>query len=65
MSHRAISMVGRALASSQLEMDATDLPECLHRPGPDSALRSARSGRKLSLSGRSNMPGFQNDLPPL
>ena len=23
-------MAGRALASSQLEVDATDLPECLH-----------------------------------
>ena len=32
---RAISMVGRVLASSQLEVDATDLPECLHQPGPD------------------------------
>ena len=28
-------MVGRALASSQLEVDAMDHQECLHQPGPD------------------------------
>ena len=34
-SRRAISTAGRALASSQFEVDTTDLPECLHQPGPD------------------------------
>ena len=58
-SRRAISMAGRALASSQLEIYATDLSECLHQPGPDF---SARLGRKRSFSGSSNMPGFQNGL---
>ena len=58
-SHRAISMAGRALVSSQLEVDATDLPKCLHQPGP---FRSAHLGRKLSFSGHSNMSGFQNGL---
>ena len=29
VSRRAISIAGRSLASSQLKVDATDLPECL------------------------------------
>ena len=46
MSRRAISMVGRALASSQLEMDATDLSKCLHQPGPDFSFPKRSFGKK-------------------
>ena len=40
-------MAGRALASSQLEVevDPTDLPECLHQPGPAEALIWEENGR--------------------
>ena len=45
-SRRSISMAGRALASSQLEMDATDLSECLHQPGPDLSSPKHSFGKK-------------------
>ena len=43
---RAISMAGRALAASQLDVDATDLPECLHQPGPDFSFPKHSYGKK-------------------
>ena len=46
VSRRAISMVGRALASSQLEMDAMDLSKCLHQPGPDFSFPKRLFGKK-------------------
>ena len=59
---RAISMVGRALASSQLD-------GCYGPFGMSASTwtrlqlsKSALSGRKLSFIGSSNMPGFQNCL---
>ena len=39
-------MAGRALASSQLEMDAIDLSECLHKPGPDFSFPKHSFGKK-------------------
>ena len=45
-SRRAISMAGKALAFSQLEMDATDLPECLHQPGTDFSFPKRSFGKK-------------------
>ena len=45
-SHRAISLAGRALASSQLEVDGTDLPECLHQPGSDFSFPKYSFGKK-------------------
>ena len=50
---RAISMVGRVLASNQLEVDAV----CINLD-QTSAIQSTHSGRKRSFSGRSNMHGF-------
>ena len=61
-SRRAISTAGRALVSSQLEVDGTDLPECLHQPGSDFSFPKRSLGKKLSFSSRSNMSGFQNGL---
>ena len=61
-SRRAISMVGRALASSQLEVDARTFQNVCINLNQTLALRSTRSGRKLSFSCSSNMPGFQNGL---
>ena len=46
MSHRAISTADRALASIQLEVDATDLLECLHQPGPDFSFPKRLYGKK-------------------
>ena len=48
-SRRAISMAGRALASSQLEMDATDISECLHQPGPDFGFPKHSFGKKTGI----------------
>ena len=45
-SRRALSMVCRALASSQLEVDATDLPESLHQPGPDFSFPKRSFGKR-------------------
>ena len=39
-------MASRALASSQLELDATDLPECLHQPGPYFSFPKHSFGKK-------------------
>ena len=54
LSCRAISMVGRALTSSQLEVDATDLPECLHQPGPDFSFPKRSFGKKTVVQGHCN-----------
>ena len=40
-------MAGKAPASSQLVVDATDLPEGLHLPGPDFSSPKRSFGKKI------------------
>ena len=61
-SRRSVSMSGRVLASSQFEVDATDLLDCLHQPRPDFSFFKRSFGKKTIIQHRSNMPIFQNGL---
>ena len=47
--YKAISTAGRALASNQLEVDATNLLECLHQPGPNFSFPKRSYGKKTVI----------------